>query len=98
MAKKKRQSNRWAHRVNTVSTYPPAGLYTKDAETIARFMASRKVSPMGIGSDIRMVQFYINRAGKCLSAERRRVLERAKKLLQEQAESQPRRGAKRKTR
>ena len=50
--------------VKTVSTFPPEGLYTKDAETIARVMATKKVSPKGIGSAIRMVQFFINRAGK----------------------------------
>jgi hypothetical protein len=27
-------------------------------------MASKKVSPKGIGSGIRMIQFFINRAGK----------------------------------
>jgi tRNA(adenine34) deaminase len=73
---------RWSHKVKTVSTYPPKGLYTKDAETIARVMASKKVSPRGIGSGIRMVQFFINRAGRTLSPGRRRELEKAKRLLQ----------------
>ena len=36
---------RWSSKVKAVSTYPPAGLYTKDAETIARVMATKKVSP-----------------------------------------------------
>lgn len=73
---------RWSQEVTTVSTFPPPGLYTKDAQTIAKAMASKRVSPKGIGSAIRMVQFYINRAGKNLSAARRRELERAKQLLQ----------------
>jgi tRNA(adenine34) deaminase len=73
---------RWAQGVKTVSTFPPAGLFTKDAPTIARTMASKKVSPKGIGSGIRMIQFFINRAGKNLSAARRRELERAKRILQ----------------
>jgi len=46
-------------------------------------MASKKVSPKGIGSGIRMIQYFINRGGKNLSASRRRTLERAKRLLQE---------------
>jgi tRNA(adenine34) deaminase len=71
--------------VKTVSTFPPEGLYTKDAVTIARVMATKKVSPKGLGSAIRMVQFFINRAGKTLSATRKRELERAKRLLQEKA-------------
>jgi tRNA(adenine34) deaminase len=74
--------------VTTVSTFPPAGLYTKDAETIARVMASKKVSPKGIGSGIRMIQFFINRGGKGLSASRRRTLERAKRILQKRLHEQ----------
>ena len=76
---------RWSSKVTTVSTFPPRDLYTKDAKTIARVMATKKVSPKGLGSAIRMVQFYINRAGKNLSAARRRELEKAKKLLQEKS-------------
>lgn len=79
MAEKKK----WVHDVKTVSTYPPKDLFTKDAETIARKMASKKVSPKGIGSGIRMIQFFINRAGKNLPAARKRELEKAKRLLQE---------------
>jgi tRNA(adenine34) deaminase len=84
---------RWSHKVKTVSTYPPEGLYTKDAETIARVMASKKVSPKGIGSGIRMVQFFINRAGRTLPAWRRRELEKAKRLLQQKAREQRSRAA-----
>ena len=72
----------WVRGVKTVSTYPPKNLFTKDAETIARTMASKKVSPKGIGSGIRMIQFFINRAGKDLPAARRRELEKAKRILQ----------------
>src|SRR5438045_3074428 len=76
---------KWSSKVKTVSTYPPKDLYTKDAETIARVMATKKVSPKGLGSAIRMVQFYINRAGKSLTATRRRELEKAKRILQEKS-------------
>jgi hypothetical protein len=76
---------RWIRGVKTVSTSPPKGLFAKDAETIARTMASRKVSPKGIGSGIRMIQFFINRAGKKLRPDRKQELERAKRLLQETA-------------
>ena len=72
----------WSRDVTTVSTYPPSGLFTKDAETIARRMASKKVSPKGIGSGIRMIQFFINRAGANLPAERKQELEKAKQILQ----------------
>jgi tRNA(adenine34) deaminase len=76
----------WIHKVKTVSTSPPEGIFTKDAKTIARVMASKKVSPRGIASGIRMVQYYINRAGKGISAARKRELEKAKKLLHERLE------------
>ncbi|HXZ33120.1 MAG TPA: DUF3175 domain-containing protein [Terriglobales bacterium] len=75
------KSKRWIAQVKTVSTYPPPGLFTKDAETIARTLASKKVSPKGPGSGMRMLTYFINRAGKGLSPSRRRKLERAKKLL-----------------
>ncbi|HEY7158221.1 MAG TPA: DUF3175 domain-containing protein [Gemmataceae bacterium] len=80
MSEKKKK---WVHEVKTVSTYPPEGVFTKDAQTIARTMASKRVSPKGIGSGIRMIQFFINRAGKNLPAERKRELEKARKILQE---------------
>jgi Protein of unknown function (DUF3175) len=82
MAERKAEKKRWVRDVKTVSTYPPEGTFTKDAETIARTMASKEVSPKGIGSGIRMIQFFINRAGKGLPPERKRELEKAKKLLQ----------------
>jgi len=78
MAKPKK----WVRNVKTVSTYPPKDLFTKDAQTIARTMAKKKVSPKGIGSGIRMIQYFINRAGKSLSASRKRELEKAKAILQ----------------
>jgi hypothetical protein len=75
-------NKRWIRKVSTESTFPKKGIFTKDAETIARHMASKKVSPKGIGSGIRMIQYFINRAGKGLSASRRHELEKAKKMLQ----------------
>jgi tRNA(adenine34) deaminase len=58
--------------VKTISTFPPKGLFTTDAGTIARVMATNKVSPKGIASGIRMIQFFINRAGENLPASRKR--------------------------
>lgn len=72
---------RWVANVNTDSTHPPEGLFTKDASTIARTLASKKVSPKGPGSGMRMLSYFINRAGRNLSASRRKELERAKELL-----------------
>lgn len=75
----------WVREVKTVSTFPPEKLFTQDAETIARVMATRKVSPKGLGSAIRMVQYFINRAGKGLPEQRKRELEKAKHILQERS-------------
>lgn len=85
---RKTKNKRWSSKVKTVSTFPPDGTFTKDARTIARTMASKKVSPKGIGSGIRMIQFFINRAGKGLSPTRKAELEKAKKILQAQARKQ----------
>jgi len=80
MPKKK---TKWSATVQTDSTHPPAGLFNKSAPTIARTLASKKVSPKGPGSGMRMLTFYINRAGRNLSAARRAELNRAKELLSE---------------
>lgn len=77
-----RKPRRWSHKVKTVSTFPPKGTFTKKAEDVARIMASKKVSPKGIGSGIRMIQFFINRAGKNLPPARKRALTRAIGILQ----------------
>ena len=53
------------------------------AHTIAEHLASKKVSPKGPASGMRMLNFYINRAGKNLSAARHKELEHAKELLSE---------------
>lgn len=72
---------KWSGNVKTVSTYPPERLSTKDPETIARTLASTKVSPKGPGSGMRMLTLFINRAGKNLSASRRAKVQKAKELL-----------------
>jgi hypothetical protein len=34
------KTRKWVSKVKTVSTYPPRGLFTRDAATIARVMAN----------------------------------------------------------
>jgi len=80
---KRKATGRWVAQVTTDSTHPPPGLFTKDAATIARTLASAKVSPKGASSGMRMLTYFINRGGKNLTAARRRELEKAKKLLSE---------------
>jgi hypothetical protein len=81
-------NKKWVAKVTTDSTHPPAGLFTKDASTIARTMASRKVPPKGPGSGMRMLTYFINRAGRGLTATRRAKLEKAKSLLAKKIERQ----------
>jgi tRNA(adenine34) deaminase len=89
MAKKNRR--RWVAGVTTESTFPPKGLFTKDAATVARTLASKKVSPKGPASGMRMLNYFINRGGRGLSKTRRAELERAKKLLSERVRRDPER-------
>jgi tRNA(adenine34) deaminase len=80
--KRSAKTRKWVRTVTTDSTYPPRGTFTGSASEIARTMARKDVSPGGIGSGIRMIQYFINRGGKNLSATRRAELEKAKRILQ----------------
>lgn len=79
MPRNKRE--RWVSRVNTESTHPRPGLFTKKASTIANSLASKRVSPKGPQSGMRMLTYFINRGGKNLSASRRAELKKAQTLL-----------------
>jgi len=79
--KRTKKSRRWVAGVKTDSTHPPEGLFTKSALTIARTLASKRVSPKGPTSGLRMLNYFINRAGRGLDAARRKELQRAKRLL-----------------
>jgi len=79
----KKTKKKWSAKVTTDSTHPDQGLFNENASTIAKALASKKVSPKGPASGMRMLNFYINRAGKNLSASRHAELEKAKTLLSE---------------
>jgi Protein of unknown function (DUF3175) len=74
-------SRRWSAKVDTDSTHPDHELFLQSAPKIAKALADKRVSPKGPASGMRMLNFYINRAGKNLSKERVATLERAKELL-----------------
>jgi Protein of unknown function (DUF3175) len=80
----KKKTNRWVAKVTTDSTHPPEGLFNQSAATIAESLASKKVSPKGPGSGMRMLTYYVNRAGHNLGPSRRAELEKAKSLLSKQ--------------
>ena len=50
-------------------------------------VASKRVSPKGPSSGMRMVNYFINRAGRGLSPTRRAQLQRAKALLSQRIAS-----------
>jgi tRNA(adenine34) deaminase len=79
----RKPTKKWVKTVKTDSTHPQAGLFTKDAATVARALASKKVSPKGPQSGMRMLTYFINRGGSGLTASRRRELEKAKGILSE---------------
>jgi hypothetical protein len=83
-------TKRWVRNVKTDSTHPPEWLFTKSPREIANSLASKQVSPKGPGSGMRMLTYFINRAGKGLSASRRVALEHAKKLLSAKIEGEKR--------
>ena len=78
----------WVAKVTTDSTHPPAGLFKKSAREIAKSLASKRVSPKGPASGMRMLNYFINRGGKNLSKTRRAELERAKTLLSKKIQAQ----------
>ncbi len=79
----KGKTDYWVRKVKTDSTHPPPGTFTGSAQQIADTMAEKDVSPKGLGSAIKMIQYFINRGGKNLPETRRRELEKAKKILQQ---------------
>ena len=81
--KTRKPTKKWSAAVTTDSTHPDQGLFNQSASTIAKALASKKVSPKGPASGMRMLNFYINRAGKNLSASHHAELEKAKTLLSE---------------
>jgi tRNA(adenine34) deaminase len=94
---------KWVAKVDTDSTHPKEGLFNEDAETIAKQLASKKVSPKGPASGMRMLTYFINRGGKDLSETRHVELEKAKGLLsqiiakektKEKAKAAPKKAAK----
>ena len=88
-----KKQKRWIAKVTTDSTHPPKALFNRSAATIARTLASKKVSPKGPGSGMRMLTYYINRAGRNLSTRRRAELEKAKSLLSKRIAREKKRAA-----
>lgn len=98
MADKKKAVPRrkWSAKAHTKSTYPPEGLFNKSAAVVARTLALPEVSPKRPGSGMRMLSFYINRAGRNLDAKQLAELKKAKELLHQRVEDSKKESTRRK--
>ena len=83
------QEKLWSAKVKTTWT-PPAGLFTKSAADIAKGVTA-------CGADLQTamsrINFYVNRAGKNLSAERKAELDSRQHCSQESGPALRRRGS-----
>jgi len=77
----KKAKKKWSAKVTNRLNHPDEGLFNQSASAIAKALASKKVSPKGPASGMRMLNFYINRAGQNLSASRKAELQKAKSKL-----------------
>ena len=77
---------KWVRSVKTDSTHPPEGSFQERSGDYCAHAGVKKVSPKGPGSGMRMLTYFINRAGKGLSARQKARLEKAKTLLSERVE------------
>lgn len=77
-------------------TFAKKGIHTLSAGEIYKEYKKKSVSPHGLGSAIQMIQFFINRAGKNLTAEREHELKKAIKMLQKDLEEKKEKEAKKK--
>ena len=71
------ESSKWTGKVKP-KWEPPEGLFTKSAEEIADVLFSDSED---LQQAMSRINFYVNRAGKNLDSERKRVLNKAKDLL-----------------
>jgi hypothetical protein len=76
------ESGKWSGDVETHWT-PPEGLFTKSGEDIASTLLSKSDSP---GQAMSRLNFYINRAGGNLPADRKGALDRAKEIIHKKVE------------
>jgi len=77
MAKKNNNGKKWSGQVKT-KWQPPEGFFEQSAQQVAEGL---KKASDSLAQAMDRLNFYINRAGKNLSDERKATLEEAKKIL-----------------
>ncbi len=85
---KKKKKNYWSKRVTEISNAMDleAGVFTRSARQIAlslkrSVMQSTRLKSTPFRSAMSMLTFYENRAGKNLSPEKKKILQKAKEEL-----------------
>ena len=74
---KKEEKHLWSQEIKT-KWHPPEGFFEQSAKQIAEGL---KKASDSLAQAMDRLNFYINRAGKNLSPERKTTLEEAKKIL-----------------
>jgi hypothetical protein len=76
----KKRDRRWIRKVTTTTVDVPPDTMTQPAPDVARTLLAHNRGK-GAGAINRFIQFYINRSGKTLPDDRKRVLRRAMALV-----------------
>lgn len=74
---------------NADSTRSPQKTNLRRAESLARALTKDRPGPRGSATGMRMIQFYLDRAGENLTTVDRSELEMAKEILRRQMQDQP---------
>jgi hypothetical protein len=77
---RKKRHPRWIKDVTTTTVDVPKDTMTQPAPEVARTLLAHNRGK-GAGAINRFIQFYINRSGRSLPDERKRVLKRAMALV-----------------
>jgi len=81
---RKKRDHRWIANVTTATVDVPRDTMTQPAPDVARTLLAHNRGK-GAGPINRFIQFYINRSGRALPDERKRVLKRAMALVRRHA-------------
>ncbi len=85
----RRKKGTFPSKLSTASTFYPRGTMSKSAKTIYSVSINPKYAPGGLGSAIKWLTYYRNRAGKNLSAKQRQEIMKATRMLQKKNKSGP---------
>ena len=76
-------------RLKTQAVRYPKGTMAMSTAKIVRVSSDRRYAPKGLGSAIKWLTYYLNRAGKSLPADQKKRIEEARDQLQKKNNSGP---------